>query len=515
MALSTSTSTLAAGASRTFNLSPGSALTLVAPPNVRATVTETPNTVSASDVGGNASRTHDLQMVQTVTYGPYPMGGTVVVANASNSGATITWVRSDSIVAESAAGAVSLVDGDGMPFISSAQKNGMWQGGNIGPWQTSFANYCWRLATELPGHARAFRVAVPKAVQGTWTVDAIAVCATDTATNPARFSPGAGAPWVVGTFDGVATAKTIPALVPPAQWQTNLPGDIVWSDWMYCQTIPRVDDPTAKPMVVLSVYSASTNTACINGGTGSDVAFGSEPMRRFDAFKAAQSNAVGSFSSGSSDPQCLPIAAFQWMPVDPSFSLGAFGDSIMQGGKTTPMSRGYVIRTAALLTANGPYKVSSVNAAAGGDRVISCLNRFRFYCQAGGGLPNMAMFPIYSRNSTSSMSVDQMAGVAEVFIKTALQYGVLPVLVTAIPETATPANNATAAAANLIAADMASYYQIPLIDAASVITLANADTLLDADGIHPNNAGDDAIADLAATTLAPWVCRAMAVSKFR
>ncbi len=121
MALSTSTSTLAAGASRTFNLSPGSALTLVAPPNVRATVTETPNTVSASDVGGNASRTHNLQMVQTVTYGPYPMGGTVVVANASNSGATITWVRSDSIVAESAAGAVSLVDGAGN-FLSSVNR---------------------------------------------------------------------------------------------------------------------------------------------------------------------------------------------------------------------------------------------------------------------------------------------------------------------------------------------------------------------------------------------------------
>ncbi len=113
MALSTSTSTLAAGASRTFNLSPGSALTLVAPPNVRATVTETPNTVSASGVGGNASRVHNLQLGQTVTYGPYPMGGTVVVANASDSGTAITWVRSDALVAESASGVVSLVSGDG------------------------------------------------------------------------------------------------------------------------------------------------------------------------------------------------------------------------------------------------------------------------------------------------------------------------------------------------------------------------------------------------------------------
>jgi hypothetical protein len=121
MALSTSTDSLAVGASRTFNLSPGSALTLVAPPNVRATITETPNTVSASGVGGNASRVHNLQLGQTVTYGPYPMGGTVVVANASNSGTAITWVRSDSIVAESASGAVSLVSGDGNVFPIGAR----------------------------------------------------------------------------------------------------------------------------------------------------------------------------------------------------------------------------------------------------------------------------------------------------------------------------------------------------------------------------------------------------------
>ena len=113
MTLSTSTSTLAVGASRTFNLSPGSALTLTTLPNCRVTVTETPNTVSASGVGGNASRVHNLQLPQTVTYGPYPMGGTVVVENASNSGGAVTWVRSDALVAESASGVVSLVDKDG------------------------------------------------------------------------------------------------------------------------------------------------------------------------------------------------------------------------------------------------------------------------------------------------------------------------------------------------------------------------------------------------------------------
>ncbi len=134
MALSTSTGSLAVGASRTFNLSPGSALTLVAPPNVRATIIETPNTVDASGVGGNASRVHNLQLAQTVTYGPYPMGGTVVVANASNSGGAVTWVRSDALVAESASGVVSLVSGDGNVFLRQpAQK---WPGGIWCDWQS-------------------------------------------------------------------------------------------------------------------------------------------------------------------------------------------------------------------------------------------------------------------------------------------------------------------------------------------------------------------------------------------
>ena len=113
MGISTSTGTLIAGQSRTFNLSPASAVTLTLSPNVRVTITETPATVAATGLGGNASRVHEPRLPGTFTYGPYPMGGTVVVAVASNSGSSVAWVRSDSIVAESADGAKSLVDGGG------------------------------------------------------------------------------------------------------------------------------------------------------------------------------------------------------------------------------------------------------------------------------------------------------------------------------------------------------------------------------------------------------------------
>lgn len=451
---------------------------------------------------------------QSKVYGPFGIAMTVVITVGNGSLDYTINGGMGGFGYDTDGNITSLVSGDGT-LISAAQKNGMWQGSMVEAWQTTFGGYCWRLATELPGHARAFRVAVPKSQQGTWTVDGIAVCATDTATSPARYDPGAGAAWVAGTFDGVLTAKTIPVFTPPDQYQTNKPGDIVWSDWIYCSTIPRVDDPTAKPMVVISIYSASTNTMTVNGGSGSDNGFGTEPMRRFDAFKASASNATGSFSSGSSNPQCLPIMAVQWAPVDASFSVGAFGDSIMQGTKTSPLARGYVIKTAALLTTATGYKVSSVNAAMGGDKVINSLNRFRLYCVSGGGMPNIAMFAPYSRNSVATMSAAQMQGVAEVFIKTALQYGVLPALVSAIPETATPANNATATAVNVLAQEMATYYAIPFIDNASIITTDNAATYLDADGIHPNNTGDDLLAANAATTLQPWIQRALFVSKFR
>ena len=112
MGISTSTGTLVAGTSRTFDLAPASAITLTLPPNCRVTITESPATVAATSLGGNATRVHNPRLPGTFTYGPYPMGGSVLVENGSSSGSTVTWVRSDSLIAESATGGLSLVGPD-------------------------------------------------------------------------------------------------------------------------------------------------------------------------------------------------------------------------------------------------------------------------------------------------------------------------------------------------------------------------------------------------------------------
>ncbi len=402
--------------------------------------------------------------------------------------------------------AAAVVGAAGAPFST-----GLWQGCCEQAWQTAFGGYVWRLALELPCHARAFRIAFPKAQQGTWTVDGIAVCAADTAASPARFDPGAGAAWVTGTIYGVTAAKTIPQMVAPNEYQTNCLGDMVWSDWIFCATIPRVDTPGENPIVVVSVYSASVNTMAVNGGSGSENGFGSAPLARWVAFKSGASATV-SFASGTSNPQCSPVLLVEFIPTVDAISIAAFGDSIMQGAKTSPPSRGYVIKAAATMQAASGYAVSSVNSGKGGDKLISAYNRFKMLVNSGGALPNIALFCPYSRNSVSSMSRAQMQGVAEAFIKLARQNGVLPALVTAIPESATPSNNAIATDMNVIARNMADYYRIPLIDNAAIITMANAATFLDADGIHPNSTGDDALGVNAGNTLVPWIPRAFTVA---
>jgi len=112
MSTTTTTGTLTAGSSKTFNLAPGSALSLTLSPNVRVTITETPETVSGSGVGGNTTRVHEPQLAGTFAYGPYAMGGVVVVAVASYSGSSVAWTRKDTVVTTSSDG-TSLVSGDG------------------------------------------------------------------------------------------------------------------------------------------------------------------------------------------------------------------------------------------------------------------------------------------------------------------------------------------------------------------------------------------------------------------
>lgn len=121
MGISTSTGTLVAGTSRTFNLAPASAITLTLPPNCRVTITESPATVAATSLGGNATRVHNPRLPGTFTYGPYPMGGSVLVENGSSSGSTVTWVETGAIYATDSNGNVTGLVGPDDEIIDLGQ----------------------------------------------------------------------------------------------------------------------------------------------------------------------------------------------------------------------------------------------------------------------------------------------------------------------------------------------------------------------------------------------------------
>lgn len=91
MTLSTSTVTLAPGDSRTYTLVPGEAVTVACDPNVICTVTETPEVIATADQGGQTnSRVSNLQYRGTYSYGPYALGGTVVVEVSIKSTSSVT-----------------------------------------------------------------------------------------------------------------------------------------------------------------------------------------------------------------------------------------------------------------------------------------------------------------------------------------------------------------------------------------------------------------------------------------
>lgn len=121
---STVSGTLAAGASKTFGLLPAETVTLTLSPNVRVVITETPAAVSGSGVGGASStRVHRPELAGTFTYGPYPMGGSVVVEVQSNSGSSVRWLWTSTYYGRNSSGDVTgLVDADGNTYAIAPPK---------------------------------------------------------------------------------------------------------------------------------------------------------------------------------------------------------------------------------------------------------------------------------------------------------------------------------------------------------------------------------------------------------
>lgn len=109
MTLSTSTASLAPGESRTYNLAPGEAVTVNCNPNVICTVTETPDVIATADQAGQTNnRVSNLRYRGTYTYGPYMLGGTVLVQVSARSTSSVSVTLGSTAAAVVGAAGVSI-----------------------------------------------------------------------------------------------------------------------------------------------------------------------------------------------------------------------------------------------------------------------------------------------------------------------------------------------------------------------------------------------------------------------
>jgi len=445
--------------------------------------------------GSSGSR---LVLNEAVDIGPL-IDGTVVTFRAlsgspSYDGAVFAEVKTNLFTGGIALtnGAANISQKVGITRRRSARAGFGWVANNQA--QTTFGGYTWSLLMKIPARAIGVRVAFDAIVASAVTIDGIAAAATQT--YDASHAP-VGSTFTVGTFNsGQASTLSIPAATGADLDATGVPR--YWSDIIPIDALARTDSPADSPCVLLRAYSASTNTGTVGNGVTEDGTSAYAWQTRFrsgDYVTTAGGTTGSSFNgAGQTIPQTSPFAAVEFIFSDaPAISIAEFGDSIVMGLKDSPISLGPVKRAAALLQAANPsVVVSPMNFGKSGDRPDYYFKRARRLLQSGAGIPTVCFIRAYSRNTTPTVARAKL--LLEQFIADCFAVNTTPVLVCGFYESSIPGNNANMSAINAVVRATAARHNLACVDLETVITAANAATMLDADGIHPSPAGTAAMA---------------------
>ena len=360
MGTSTSTGTLTAGQSRTFNLAPASAVTLTLSPNVRVTITESPATVTATGLGGNATRVHEPRLPGSFTYGPYPMGGSVVVEVGSTSGSSVGWVETWALYGIASNGGVLQLS----TLTNVLSK--CWQGKVSSV--VSGADYSNRVCTVLETHTDLVRIGILNSV------------AAD----------------LVGVKVAIASAPSMPAelasLATPAAngsgWKacalaadTVLAGtdanavSITWTDWTACSTVDRTDGGTL-PVLFVTIQLPSTvanrpafNSTTSRAGWEAEGSAAAAPFGRPWKSRAQAVLAVDTPTDITSTTYATTGIPFviQYIPRNAQgYTVHVVGDSLLEGIGATINGHGSVeIARAAVSSMDRPVEICCQAISAG------------------------------------------------------------------------------------------------------------------------------------------------------
>lgn len=361
------------------------------------------------------------------------------------------------------------------------------------------------IVTQHPARRSSFSAV--KLVYGNWdTSGTITVTTCRVSPTPTHTDLGSTTTW---------TTVTLPSsgVVPQASGTGNdiVPGMLV-SNVIPVASVARSDDTTKTALLQCRSYFAAAASGLSLGGT--DIA-------NFNASSAANGmqfaartpagDATATFTSTQQPLEAgswiVPAGVIFYYPGVRSVTLAAAGDSLQKGHLTTGSATGWVERLANKLSTNA-IEVSPCIWAWTGQTHAASISIARSV--VSNLKPNYLVFAAWSPNDASAGSHTQAifdAGLARALdlIEFCRQNGVQPVLMTAMPWNSLNASeNTRRQTLNATIRTLANVAVI--VDAASVLEdPANTKNLLAAydsgDGLHPNDAGHEAVATAARTAI--------------
>ena len=313
-----------------------------------------------------------------------------------------------------------------------------------------------------------------------------------------------------GTWVGVTWAGLASVVIPP-RISVNRPS-VTYSDWIYVSSVARSDGGVhAQPYLYLRAFNATGSKSGLVGSTTNPNVGGRSSWGVSSALNRGRlhitSSSVGDFSSANQGGMgddggtfSSFVYEFECLHSVPSMSVLAIGDSIMQGDGASITGAGYSFRACAdlstvaqpvILQNHGWSNMTTDNFV---DRLQDLMS--------SGCRPSVVVFALWSPNdgAPTQALIDRAWANGMRILTLCRQYGSIPCMVGPTPRGYSGASEAyrQVLLSRFRAFNASSGAPMYKLDADGILASVSGGNAIAAafssDSIHPNDAGNDALA---------------------
>lgn len=327
---------------------------------------------------------------------------------------------------------------------------------------------------------------------------------------------GAGLTWINGTFAGAAT-------VTPAAASDAANPPLTWTDWIAINSVPRTDGGKFPLLYVESFVASGGGNTTVHGTAGSIATITNDPAGRIGWTFSVTGDSVGATVS-SPARDVTNFGVIQYLARGKVITVAAFGDSITAGSSAVRAYQSWAYKACAQLSDNYGMSIQYANCGWAGQTTAQILTRLTYNLPLM--TPDVVLIPAFSPNDASPPTAASIAAQRSNLVQAVnlcRQYGAIPIIWTGIPKSAT----ATTAAWTQVADDLRKALNASVLNeyGTAMITMDLASVMgdgssperirsaalgypadLSTDWLHPNDAGYEAMAAVAAPQIAK-ICR--------